>query len=135
MGGLSLIEPFPRIQSVKPSQIGVDLNPHTFEDCICVENMYTFHFLRIGRDPKVKKMFDVIPCLTQGRSSQDIAVTMPLSSDPEIEIPFRFPPRSSFSPPLMVLLRIQLKEICCFYCGLGGGSTQVRSFSVDLHLS
>ena len=54
--------------------------------------MYTFHFLRIGRDPKVGKMFDVIPCLTQGRSSQDIAVTMPLSSDPEIEIPFLFPP-------------------------------------------
>ena len=36
MGGLSLIEPIPRIQSVKPSRIRVDLNPHTFEDCICV---------------------------------------------------------------------------------------------------
>ena len=36
MDGLSLIETFPRIQSVKPSQIGVDLNPRTFEDCICV---------------------------------------------------------------------------------------------------
>ena len=36
MGGLSLIEAFPRIQSVKPSRIGVDLNPHIFEDCICV---------------------------------------------------------------------------------------------------
>ena len=31
MGGLSLIEAFLRIQSVKPSQIGVDLNPHTLK--------------------------------------------------------------------------------------------------------
>ena len=51
------------------------------EDCINSSHFACSaqSFLNFGRESEMRKMFDVTPCLTLGRSTPDIAVTMPLN--------------------------------------------------------
>ena len=90
----ALMQAVPRNESVKQTLPADTRDTFPSEDCINSSHFpcSAQSFLSFGRESEIRKMFDVIPCLTCWRSTPDIAVTMPLSSDPEIEIPFLFPP-------------------------------------------